>query len=935
MADDYKYDAFISYSHKDEDWVVNTLLPALENAGMKVCIDFRDFTRGAPSVKELENAILSSRKTLMVLSPDYLASKWTDFEVTLGQTLSPANQDLRLLPLLREKCDLPLRISYMTYIDFVRKDREGLAWKQLFTALGKPDAPIPTTAPEEPKAENSPDWHLAHPYPMPPNFTGRKTEREMLTNWLQNDTQNRLFILCALGGFGKSALAWHWLTHDVSAKEWPKIVWWSFYEGDASFENFIKETLEYLNVEVPPGQRQQVDELLKAMQSQKILLIMDGFERALRAYSSMNAAYQGDSELPSPLGGGAGGGVRGEIQTNQRDCVNLNAEIFLKNLCVLPNIKGKVLVTTRLTPRAVEQRGEIVAGCHEVELQAIQKEDAIAFFRAQGIRGGRAEIEAACQPYGYHPLSLRILAGLIANDREIPGDIAIAEKLDLTDDVVQNKHHVLEVAYNTLSPEQQKLLSHIACFRSAMTYDALKAIDEDRGESETRPYEGLDAGLKTLEHRGLLHWDKRANKYDLHPIVRRYAYERLTAPDRIAAHTRLQDYFAFVPELDTVEKLEDLAPVIELYYHTALAGELNEAIELFRDRISRTTYYQLSAYQLRIELLRILFVDGEDKLPRLKNKLWQAYTLGLLANSYSMSGQPRRAVPLWEMAIKMLEQKGPIGDLAVCLGSSASITFLPIGMLHAAELNQRSSIKLAQEIQHEGVESIGHAELGQVQIYCGEWNEAEQELRAGEKVFDKYGTGETNFGSVVRSYRSLRTLLMMRDPSQSKTIRQKTAFHFAQRALELAEERIRTSFPVERDFIRAYWLLGTTNLFDGQLALAELNLSEALTRCRSINLVEAEAAILLELAKLRYAQEKPKEVKSLTEEALLITERSGYVLQGADVHLFLAQFALEQEKDKEKAKELAERAKELATCDGPPYYYKVAYEEAERFLEKL
>lgn len=25
----------------------------------------------------------------------------------------------------------------------------------------------------------------------------------------------------------------------------------------------------------------------------------------------------------------------------------------------------------------------------------------------------------------------------------------------------------------------------------------------------------------------------------------------------------------------------------------------------------------------------------------------------------------------------------------------------------------------------------------------------------------------------------------------------------------------------------------------------------------------------------------------------------------------------------------------LATCDGPLYYYKVAYEEAERFLENL
>lgn len=29
------------------------------------------------------------------------------------------------------------------------------------------------------------------------------------------------------------------------------------------------------------------------------------------------------------------------------------------------------------------------------------------------------------------------------------------------------------------------------------------------------------------------------------------------------------------------------------------------------------------------------------------------------------------------------------------------------------------------------------------------------------------------------------------------------------------------------------------------------------------------------------------------------------------------------------------KAKEPATCDGPPYHYKVAYEEAERLFEKL
>ncbi len=31
----------------------------------------------------------------------------------------------------------------------------------------------------------------------------------------------------------------------------------------------------------------------------------------------------------------------------------------------------------------------------------------------------------------------------------------------------------------------------------------------------------------------------------------------------------------------------------------------------------------------------------------------------------------------------------------------------------------------------------------------------------------------------------------------------------------------------------------------------------------------------------------------------------------------------------------AQKALKLATCDGPPYYYKVAYEEAERMLKAL
>jgi hypothetical protein len=290
--------------------------------------------------------------------------------------------------------------------------------------------------------KHEPDfWNIKHPYPMPPNFTGRVAERAMLTQWLNDDAENRLFILRALGGFGKSALSWHWLTHDVKPKVWKKVLWLSFYEGDASFEHFIEETLKYLKLEVPQGQRPQVDELLKAMQSQKILLIMDGFERALRAYSSMSAAYQGDEEP--------------KLDDNQLDCVNVNAEAFLKGVCSLPDMKGKALMTTRLTPRAVKPHGEFMLGCREEELTAMQKVDAVEFFHKQKIKGTHAEIEAACAPYGYHPLSLRLLAGRILKDFETPADIVVAQKLKIDGDLKAQKFHVLEVSYNSLPPHEK------------------------------------------------------------------------------------------------------------------------------------------------------------------------------------------------------------------------------------------------------------------------------------------------------------------------------------------------------------------------------------------------------------------------------------------------------------------------------------------------
>ena len=912
MADDFKYDVFISYSHKDEEWVVDTLLSALENAGLKVCIDFRDFIPGKPSRHNMRDACKESKYTVLVMTPAWMASEWTSFEGLLTFLHDPANKHLRTVPILFEKCDIPEDIQIFTYVDFLRKDREAIAWKQLFTSLGKPNAPIPGTPVKEPEPKTPESWFLAHPYGMPPNFTGRREERNMLTGWLNSDKDHPLLIIRALGGFGKSALTWHWLTHDVDAKQFPAVVFWSFYEGDASFENFLKETLKYLGVRDAEklNPRQQTEILLNLLQRPGLLLILDGFERVLRAYSNMGAAYQGD-ELQKD---------KDDSQDKGRDCVNLFADAFLQGIGAFGfMMRSKVLMTTRLTPRAVERHGQFLQGVREEELKEMKKEDAVAFFHAQGIRGTHTEIEAACEPYGYHPLSLRILAGLIVNDRSAPGDISAAEGLEITQDIIQNKHHILETAFNSLSASQKSLLGRIACFRAPTSYDALKTI---QGSGNGNDF--LDASLKALESRGLLHWDRNANKYDLHPIVRRFAYDQLTASDRTAAHTRLVNYFEAVPKLEKVKTLEDLAPVIELYHHMVRAGNLDEAWKLFLDRLKTTLYYQFGAYHLQIELLRALFLDGEDKPPRLRKESDQAWTLNELASAYAVSGQPRRAADVWATAIPVAEKLGEKRNVAVGLGNVAGMAQFYIGALSDAERNLRRHIDLCREIADEFNEAVGQQELGRVLSYRGAWQEAEQALAISTKYWEK--TNDYDGSCIDNAYRSL-LLLLQKDSLHAIT--------YAKKSLDAWEKDAKVGYPTPRTLVRTLCLLGAAYRANNELTLAEENLSKALNLCRQINAVDAEADILLELARLRYAQGDFKDAQEKASEALVITERSGYVLQGADVNLFLAQYALEQEKDKAKAKEYAESALRLAYCDGPPYYYKVAYEEAERFLENL
>ncbi|HSM81411.1 MAG TPA: tetratricopeptide repeat protein, partial [Nodosilinea sp.] len=210
------------------------------------------------------------------------------------------------------------------------------------------------------------------------------------------------------------------------------------------------------------------------------------------------------------------------------------------------------------------------------------------------------------------------------------------------------------------------------------------------------------------------------------------------------------------------------------------------------------------------------------------------------------------------------------------------------------------------------------------------WAEAEGEFAIALEL-DEKGKAIQGQG-ITWAYRSLAALLQYRPNPDSQTTT--AALAAAQRALDLANEFAHTDYPLERDYVQAYWLFGAVHRINGNPPTSDTHLTEALTRCRIINLVDFEANILLDLARLRADQHQPAEAQRLAQEALAITERSGYVLQGADVHLFLAQQALAQG-DRAQALTHAQAAHQLATCDGGDHVYRVAYDEATALLAQL
>ena len=138
--DGLTYDVFISYRQQEPDksWVRKTLLPRLENVGLRVCIDYRSFRLGAPLVTEMARAVEESRYTLSVLTPRYLESNFTELENVLAEHLGLEKSQRRLLAILREACTPRLGMRARLWLDMSDGDEFETDIERLVYELRQP-----------------------------------------------------------------------------------------------------------------------------------------------------------------------------------------------------------------------------------------------------------------------------------------------------------------------------------------------------------------------------------------------------------------------------------------------------------------------------------------------------------------------------------------------------------------------------------------------------------------------------------------------------------------------------------------------------------------------------------------------------------------------------------------------------------------------------
>ena len=138
--DGKRFDAFVSYSQKDQKFVTKALVPKLEQVKpyYHLCLHYRDWPIGGGIAQTICESVEQSRRTIILLSENFMTSEWCQYQFKAAHYRVLHDKTIRLIVILLDDKpppnldpELKLYIKTNTYLQW----KDPWFWQKLKYAL--------------------------------------------------------------------------------------------------------------------------------------------------------------------------------------------------------------------------------------------------------------------------------------------------------------------------------------------------------------------------------------------------------------------------------------------------------------------------------------------------------------------------------------------------------------------------------------------------------------------------------------------------------------------------------------------------------------------------------------------------------------------------------------------------------------------------------
>ncbi|MBZ0174683.1 MAG: TIR domain-containing protein [Candidatus Methanoperedens sp.] len=691
---------FISYSHKDEAWKDRIVihLGALAQEGILDTWDDRHICAGADWKKEIEDALKKASAAVLLVSADFLNSKFILDEEVPKLLERREKEGLRIFPVVIRPCAWK-RIKWLSRMNLHPRDGKPLIGGTEFqietdlAAIAEEIANIVGHAAEISKEGRylplPPEKiSLAKLPSTNPELFGREKELKLLDDAWKNPKTN---IICfvAWGGVGKTALVNSWLgrMRADNFRGAERVFGWSFYsqgasEGkQASADLFIASALRWFG-DPDPTKGSPWDKgvrLAEFIRKQHTLLILDGLEPL------QNPPGEGQGQIKDPA-----------LKTLLRELANHNP-----GLCV---------ITTRMEVDDIKEF--IRTSVQNIPLEHLSDEAGAELLLHLGAKGKEDELKQAVCEYEGHALALMLLGSYLKVVYD--GDISQRDKISkLMNEPRQGKHAMRVMAsYEKWFEGKPELdiLRIIGLFDRPAEGGAIGALRAELPiNGLTSKLEGLSKdnwrfALNNLREVKLIAKEDqhRLDALDCHPLIREYFGERLKTSNPAAwkeAHSRLYEYYKSHAK-EYPDTIEEMTPLYLTVAHGCQADRQQEAAQIFYGRIRRKaegfSWRKLGTFAADLAALSNFLDSSGNMAASVLTDEYKAFILNAAGFCLRSLGRLGEAVQPMKAGLKVTIALNQWSNAARITGNISEI-YLAMGDIRQAQNYAKRSVKLADK----------------------------------------------------------------------------------------------------------------------------------------------------------------------------------------------------------------------------------------------